>query len=789
MSRQIDISDTLTLYPSSVDTDKSQYASISNQSSGYDDSSSTNYATINLTTGSQANTYVYWKFDTSEIPEGATINSISCSAKAYVSSTNTRYINTRQMQLTTGTTTKGSAATISNSASTQNLTVGSWTAAEVRDIYLRIYVKRGTSSTSSSNYYARFYGATLTVSYSLQGTAYTITATSSVAGTTIEPATQELLEGESATVKIYTDDLDILSVTDNGTDIKDQLVQKEIPSGDALSKAPESYTTTGTISGTRYQSTVGHTVENPSGQSGNDYASGSGNEVTIYYHFDFSEIPDEAVIDYMRVRAYGHLESTSSSSEVAELNVYYGTTAKGTTVSYESTSNATLTIPHGNWTVAELKSDARVGFTIGYYGGLTSGITWEVTYSIPGGGGVYYEYTLENLSADHVISVEEEGIVIPPDEDPQYTYYSITTSSINATTNPGTGTVRVQEGSNQVITITPSDPKLTLALDNGVDISDQLEGGAGCTYTITTPYTYGFEINGSDYYESNNQGQSSSAAVARVNLDLTCECMVTFTYINQGEAGYDYGMFSNIDTQLNSTGNTASSGVDGSTPGDSTSSYKYICNSAADSTTTVKTLTYQVSSGQHTIDVKYAKDQASDDGNDSLQFKVSLEPLEGNDYTYTLNNINAKHSLIFVFGDVNYYFINTSGTECRLYPDGQSVKLEGQNFHLIIVPDEPTAEVSITDNNVDRTSSLVREEGVDKQGNTVVNYTYTLDNIVAAHTITVECETGAAKIYIKNNGVWTRYRKIYLKVNGTWVEQVDNWDTLFDTNTDYVRKS
>jgi hypothetical protein len=161
----------------------------------------------------------------------------------------------------------------------------------------------------------------------------------------------------------------------------------------------------------------------------------------------------------MSVRACGHLESTSNSSEVAELNTYYGTTAKGTTVSYTSTSNTIKEISPGTWTVAQLRDDARVGFTIGYYGGLVVGITWEVTYSIPSSGGdYYYTYTLTNVSADHIIVIDEAGAFIPPEEDPQYTYYPITISSINATTSPANGTTRVQQGTNQVITISPTDP-------------------------------------------------------------------------------------------------------------------------------------------------------------------------------------------------------------------------------------------------------------------------------------------------------------------------------------------
>lgn len=75
----------------------------------------------------------------------------------------------------------------------------------------------------------------------------------------------------------------------------------------------------------------------------------------------------------------------------------------------------------------------------------------------------------------------------------------------------------------------------------------------------------------------------------------------------------------------------------------------------------------------------------------------------------TITNLQAKHSLIFVFGDVNYYFITSSGTCCRLFPDGQVVKLDGDGYRLVIVPNSNDATVTITDNNVDRTSLLEYE--------------------------------------------------------------------------------
>lgn len=267
-----------------------------------------------------------------------------------------------------------------------------------------------------------------------------------------------------------------------------------------------------------------------------------------------------------------------------------------------------------------MKNDPRVGFTIGYYGGLTTGITWTVTYSVPSSGhDYYYEYTISNIATDHVILIEEAGAFIPPEEDPQYNYYPVTISSINAITNPGTGTTRVQEGTTETITISPTDPKLTLALDNGVDITSQLVGGVPQNdYTITEKVSgasYGFNLNSSTgYYVSTNNGVSKSASVARINMDFESDCLVTITYINYAEENYDYGMFGKLDTAVATDGLTASSG--GSTPSDSTSNYQL---AKCSNSTNTQTISYEVPAGEHFIDVKYGKDDASDSGNDSLQ--------------------------------------------------------------------------------------------------------------------------------------------------------------------------
>lgn len=383
----------------------------------------------------------------------------------------------------------------------------------------------------------------------------------------------------------------------------------------------------------------------------------------------------------------------------------------------------------------------------------------------------------------------EEVVPEQPDipvEDPTEVYHSITISSINANTNPSNGTIRVVEGSDQTISILPQDPLLSLALDNGVDITSQLVGGLPVNnYTVTTKVTgatYGFNLNSTTgYYVSSNNGVSKSASVARLNMNFESDCLVTIQYINYAEANYDYGMFGKLDTTVATDGLTA--GSNGSSPSDSTSHYQLArCSNSS----SAQTITYEVPMGKHYIDIKYGKDDASDSGNDSLQWKVlSIEATSaGGNYTYTLTNINEKHSLVFVFGEVTYYFINTVGNDaCRLFPDGQQVKLPGDTYFLNIVPNNPSATVRLGDNGTEVTSQLTQETLTDKNGNPVTTYKYELYNIQATHELIVQVGEVVTTLFFKENNIWKQVTKAYKKINGNWVEQ--SITSVFDTNEQY----
>ncbi len=818
MSKQISVQDSLVFNPTGYTGNSNLTASSGTQyqpSNGYHSysGSATTSNSARWTTTSTGG-YVYYTFSVSGIPSGATITSVSCIAKIWIN--NTSRVSNTNIALYRGTTSISSSSTFSSTSSSNTVTLTAnttVTASQTSDLRIRF---GGTKGSSNYNGYIYFHGANLTIEYTLQGTAYEITSTLATnAVDSIDPAGySEILQGGTYTLNIYTDNIDDIIVEDNGTDVTNQLVVVHQTGESTTANIDAStYDSASSSYYTSYNDTNNSAVDGvfsnnvPSnGATGSSSSTracvfsnvGTNAESYLVYGFDTSNIPANAIISSVTCTTLASCYSNGQYFTTKTIQLYSGDTAKGTatTITGNGSTSASHTIDGGSWTRQEL-TNAKVKIYVQRGTSNTStaasfsvwGSTLSVTYSLPEDD--YYVYTLSNVSADHTILISDAIIEIP-EEDPQYNYYPITISSINATTDPVRGTTRVVEGTNQTITIYPSDPLLTLVTDNGVDVSNQLvqHGNTIPDPTVATlsGASYGFTLNsGTGYYVSNNTGVSRSAAVCRVSFNLPVRCLVTINYINYAEATYDFGVFGNIDTSLSTDYYAAGSG--GATITDS--NYRLACNTSAYNTSSVQTLTYEIAAGQHFIDIKYSKDDATDNNNDTLQWKItSIEALEANNYyTYTLSNISADHSLIFIFGDVSYYFVNSSSANAKIYPAGSTVQLPGDSYRLVIVPDDYDYDITLTDNNVDRTAYLERkEEEVTKDGQTytVVNYIYSLSNIQATHTIEVVCSSTSA-IYIKINGQYVQAEKVFRKISGQWVEQT-NYLSLFNNDHIYVSK-
>lgn len=380
---------------------------------------------------------------------------------------------------------------------------------------------------------------------------------------------------------------------------------------------PTAYSTSGTINGTRYKNAIGKGADT-SAVSGNDYSSSSGSTANIDYSFEF-DIPEDADIVSVACQVKGHAENTSKST--ANLQLYAGSTAKGSVSKFTSTSAQTVTLTTGTWTKAEV-DQMKLRFTIGYYGGLVNGATVTVTYSY---------------------------------NDIKYTITVSNSTSVNVTANP----TEVSPNQSSVIKAT-SIAGLTIK-DNGTDITSQFVQKTDTgSYEVETIGSYGFTVNGSGYYQSDNKGVDKTAAVSRVHFSLPTEATITFTFINYAEESYDFGVFGNIDTALNTNYYPAGSG--GATISDS--SYKLACNTSTYNKSSTQTLTYSMSAGEHYIDVKYSKDDASAANNDTLQFKVAIT-LNGTAptyYEYTITNIAADHTVVVTSGgEVNTAYLKVNG--------------------------------------------------------------------------------------------------------------------------------
>lgn len=352
--------------------------------------------------------------------------------------------------------------------------------------------------------------------------------------------------------------------------------------------------------------------------------------------FNFSDIPADAEVTGFTIKIKAS-ESYMSTSSSYRMSLYNGTSSISNTTltSSLSTSINTFTFPiPSTLTWETLKGyGSNFGIRLPLRRSSTSsnsyvyvyGAEIEVTYTIP----VFYDVTINNN----------------------------TSASVTATdTNPLEGT-DVEIRSNTISGV--------VIKDNGVDVTSQFTQRTETSesYTVNNVGSYGFTLNSSTgYYVSNNKGISKSAAVCRIDFHVPVAATITFTYINYAERSYDFGVFGNIDVELSN--NYYAAGSSGATITDS--NYKRACNTSAYNTSSVQTLTYDMSAGEHSIWVKYSKDDASDANNDTLQFNVSItldEPFTpGQYYGYDIIGISADHVISVDYVSTRKTYIKVNGS-------------------------------------------------------------------------------------------------------------------------------
>ena len=239
--------ETKTFYPGAYDASDYKYNFVEDMDAvvGKGSGNVSSYATIALTIGSTAITYVFFPFDLSAIPQDATIDSVSCKARGATNSSSYSKYRHANFQLYSGSVAKGTLTTYLNTDSAvYTLDVGTWTRAELNDCRLRVGAVRGSTNVSTA-YAIYFYGADLTVTYTYQSEKFMLK---------LDGAWHDIARVFKKVSGIWVEQTDLANVIEDGVRYKN--------GGEIESTAPKpiSVTITGTGHGSRCFATINGTT-------------------------------------------------------------------------------------------------------------------------------------------------------------------------------------------------------------------------------------------------------------------------------------------------------------------------------------------------------------------------------------------------------------------------------------------------------------------------------------------------------------------------------------------------
>lgn len=378
---------------------------VSNPDNMYTDASSTNYATITHTTSGTSSYYCYIKgFNFGDVPSDAEVSSIVIRIKGRESGLSTSTTYAPRLYNDTSTITGASTASTNFGTSSSGTTItvpytGTWSTLKGygSDLGIRVVIRRSNRNTQG---YLYIYGAEIEVTYTVP---VYHTITSSTTSGTIDPSgSVSILEGSDYTLSISGV---VPSVMDNNIDVTSQLTQ--ITSG-TQTAIPDSNTSTGFSISNINNAYADATSTNYADLSLNGRTTGE-----IYFTLDGLTIPSGATILSVSCSAtLQYNRNGSSSSATASCQMYSGNSAKGSSTSIISSggtdvAKTTFNLSVGSWTASELENPR---FYLTCYNGASStvrhiyvyGVSFTVSFE---SSNVIYIYTIENVTADHIIVV------------------------------------------------------------------------------------------------------------------------------------------------------------------------------------------------------------------------------------------------------------------------------------------------------------------------------------------------------------------------------------------------
>ena len=490
---------TIRLVPSVTAVSNSSYMTSANTSNMYTNTDSTTSGTFTHNRASTSNTYYGYirGFNFNSIPSGAEVSSftvkIKASATGHTTSTSTSYYMTlcNNTSSISGTTASGRLTTTTTTFTFTIPSTLTWDT--IVNTYgsnfgIRIPLRRASSNTADV---VTVYGAEIEVTYTLP-VYHTVSVTNSTSAT-VSPTgiNSQVLEGTDYTVTLNVNDISSYIITDNNINVTSSAVQHAnlgesasptfIPSSfdSANSSYASVYTGSASDGLAAYNSSSRFCVYSNTGASAASY---------LYYNFDCSSIPSNAIISSVTCLAGAACYSSGSYFATRDLQLCVGTTAKGTatTITGNGNTNTSHTINGGtSWSRSDLDNlKLRVRIIRSTSNTTTDasfsfwGATLTVNYSLPGEG-YYYTYTISNVQTDHTVVISTGQVV-------NVTGVSLNknSDSIQAgTTTQLIATVAPSNATNQNVTWSSSNTSIATVNSSGL-VTGVSAGSA--TITVTT---------------------------------------------------------------------------------------------------------------------------------------------------------------------------------------------------------------------------------------------------------------------------------------------------------------
>ena len=533
---------TIRLVPSTTAVSNVSYAAIADANNMYTNTDSTTYGTFTHNRASTNNTYYGYirGFNFDAVPDEAIITGFTIKIKASATGHTTSTSSSYYMSLVNNTTQIGSTTAsgrLSTTITTFTFGKGSLDWGTIKtygsNFGIRIPMKRASSNIADV---IDVYGAEIEVTYTLPIT-HTVTTSLNGNGTIVPSGTETYYEDDEYNLVITPANAsDTVTATNNGSAITlTQHTGGESTESNVL--GTYHLVSGGFNSGASwFEGRVGHGYDTTSTTTTNYYSSSSSIQAVFQYDVSFNDVPSNATIKNLYMKANAHAESTSNANEYMCVQLKSGETALSTQYNFKNagTSNTTQTINATTLPTAAQLADLVVECTLGYYGGALNGVTVYLEYEVSG---VYYTYST-TVSGDMTIAV---------------TIGNVTTYTINASSNVSRVTVipatqTQPEGGNAEVRFDTNTLNNIIVKDNNIDVTNQLVSHTSSGSSGTKTYIpSSFDSSNSSYNSVYSTNVPENGLTAHTSTTRCC----VYANTTNGSESYLYYNFDCSDIPSN----------------------------------------------------------------------------------------------------------------------------------------------------------------------------------------------------------------------------------------------